>query len=880
MAEPPLRIGLVSTQYPPAVGGGIGRFTADLARGFADGGHEVHVFSAQGRRATFGFEDGIWVHRFPEVPFVPEDLAGEAALLDLSRIGSVYREVAHAQRHRPFDVVSSPIWLAEGLLVAMDPRFVSVLSLQTTTRTLTEFDGYWRSNARSPALVALERRAVDVHRHTHAFSHASLARVTEEYGPPRSAAVIPLGVADHSPRFRRRRDRDGGVRILVAGRLEIRKGGDLLPEVMDLVLRRCPAAEFVLVGEAVRVVELGGRTVPDAVHARLAAAPEVLRRISFAGVVPDDELYQHYADADIFLFPTRYESFGLPVVEAMAFGLPIVASRVGALREVVADGESGVLVDAADVPALVDALRGLIEDGDRRRRLGAASRARYRESFSLAVSVPRTLAAYRAMAADGGPPAAVSVDTGALARRFAAVIEEVTACRGDAALGAARRLVGDATEHERYAEAVRRMWALGDRRFVAQLHELLHGERPSGRALKAALQALRRAGSRLAAVRAAARAPAARRAGTPHDWLHRLAELGLSERNAGTPYERHVRRHVRGALAAVARGARELWSATPSGRRRAIMARVKELRSRRATHVRSRQRRRRTAIVWLTHFLDAEGMAAVGRLGSEAAALGTVVCAYHTPAGRRGRIPGVPTVALGDADLAAALPGRFAAMVQRRAPLNDVLDLVHFAAIRRLPDFDHWWFVEYDTDFSADWESFFRAFAECDADLLGTTIYPRTVDPRWFFWPDFEAPPSVPPGAAARGFFPVVRLSRRFVETYTADVADGWHGHFESLYPTIALVRGLVVEDIGGTGPFVPPSRRGLFYRNSYRDLRLYPGTFRFQPPVSTHYFAPTNRDLAEPERLWHPIKTHGYREHARAARRGDPGDWRRRSRS
>jgi glycosyltransferase involved in cell wall biosynthesis len=780
--EAPLRVAFVSTQYPPAVGGGIGRFTADLARTFAGAGHEVHVFSAQGPTSTVSFEDGVWVHRFPEVPFVPETLAGEAALLDVSRIGSVYRELVHAHLHRPFDVVSSPIWLAEGLLVAMDPRFVTILSLHTTTKTLAGLERYWRSTPRSLPLTVLERLAVAAHQATHANSRASLAKVGEEYGAPRHPFVIPHGVADHSSRFVRRRGANGSVRILLAGRLDSRKGGDIALDVMAKVLRRFPTAEFVLVGEPIALDELDGRSLPEAVSYRHAAEPELLRRIRFTGVVPDDELYQHYADGDMFLAPSRYESFGLPVVEAMSFGLPIVASAAGAMPEIVVHGENGLLVDLADGAAAVDALGTLIDDPDRRRRLGATSRRRYLAAFSLAVSGPRTMAAYRSIAAERrveARRAAFGAPAG-LATRFAQVIETVTVCRGAAALAVAHQLVGDTNAHERPAGVLRRVRLRG-RRLVARLRALVPG---TGRR------------------DAPARSPAA---------------------------------------------------TAPSSAAR---------------------RRGRTAIVWLTHFVDPEGIASVRRLASQAGSFGTVVCAHHAAGEAGDGNPGIRTLRLDDADLQAALPQRFAEIAERGAALNDAVDLVHFASMHRLPDFDHWWFVEYDTDFSGDWRVFFSRFEDCQADLLGTTIYPRTLDPRWFFWPDLATPPGVSPAAHVRGFFPVVRFSRRFAETYRAQVDNGWRGHFEALYPTIALFRGLRVEDIGGAGPFVPECRRGLWYRNTYDDVGLSPGTFRFAPVVSTHYFSPRNDDLSEPDRLWHPIKTRGYREHARTAGNGRRRRW------
>src|SRR6185503_12271360 len=122
-------------------------------------------------------------------------------------------------------------------------------------------------------------------------------------------------------------------------------------------------------------------------------------------------------------------------VEAMSFGLPVVASRSGAIPEIVAHGENGLLVDVDDRAALVEALGALIVDPERRRRLGAASRQRYVRHFSLGLSGTRTIAAYRSIAAERRLDARRASGGGGpgLAERFAGVIEAVTACRGPAA---------------------------------------------------------------------------------------------------------------------------------------------------------------------------------------------------------------------------------------------------------------------------------------------------------------------------------------------------------------------------------------------------------------------------------------------------------------
>jgi glycosyltransferase involved in cell wall biosynthesis len=100
--------------------------------------------------------------------------------------------------------------------------------------------------------------------------------------------------------------------------------------------------------------------------------------------------------ADVFVHTSRWEGFGIVLLEAMLAGLPIVATRVSAVPEVVADGETGALVEAGDVAGVARELSRLLGDEELRRRLGAAGRARARSEFSVARMTEQTLDVYRA----------------------------------------------------------------------------------------------------------------------------------------------------------------------------------------------------------------------------------------------------------------------------------------------------------------------------------------------------------------------------------------------------------------------------------------------------------------------------------------------------
>jgi glycosyltransferase involved in cell wall biosynthesis len=112
-------------------------------------------------------------------------------------------------------------------------------------------------------------------------------------------------------------------------------------------------------------------------------SPDIAEKVAFLGMIPRAELVDRYFDADIFVFPPVWdEGFGIPPVEAMAAGTPVVASRSGAIVETVKDGETGVLVGKNDAPALAHALLELLENDAAREAMGLAARKRALSYFT------------------------------------------------------------------------------------------------------------------------------------------------------------------------------------------------------------------------------------------------------------------------------------------------------------------------------------------------------------------------------------------------------------------------------------------------------------------------------------------------------------------
>lgn len=165
-------------------------------------------------------------------------------------------------------------------------------------------------------------------------------------------------------------------RILYVGLMTPRKGVLDLLEATAILRERGVDHELRLVG--------GTPDEGPAAEAEVRAALSGTERL--LGRRPPEEMPQAYADADVFCLPSWYEAMPLSVLEAMAAGLPVVATDVGDVGRAVVDGATGTLVPVRSPTELADALQALLEAPDRRRRWGAAGRERAEEEFSSEVT--------------------------------------------------------------------------------------------------------------------------------------------------------------------------------------------------------------------------------------------------------------------------------------------------------------------------------------------------------------------------------------------------------------------------------------------------------------------------------------------------------------
>jgi glycosyltransferase involved in cell wall biosynthesis len=204
-----------------------------------------------------------------------------------------------------------------------------------------------------------------------------VCRDVEEHLGFRGIQVIPncIDVKAHEmslARFDRSRVReelglkDADIAVLHVGRFHLQKGQDLLVDGFAKASRQIPGLKLILVGQG---------NLRAAVEERVRAAG-LSDVVHFTG--PLETVTPYYRLADIFVFPSRYEAFGIALLEAMAAGLPVVAFRAGGICEL-ATADSAMLVPVGDTDALAAGIVSLAKDRTRRMSMGAAARDRARQ---------------------------------------------------------------------------------------------------------------------------------------------------------------------------------------------------------------------------------------------------------------------------------------------------------------------------------------------------------------------------------------------------------------------------------------------------------------------------------------------------------------------
>jgi len=400
-------------EFPPFFRGGLGTYATEISPRFIKKGHTLSVFSRNsGNDPTSDTWDGVDVHRprlmhFSDIFSMinPDEIRtwdingqeffSETILYNMLSASKLVNNLVFKD-HRHFDLLVSHDWLAAlaGIISKRNLGIPLVFHFHSTEQG--------RNPAGSPTIKDIERIAATISDRIVTVSYAMRDELVGYGYPEQKIQVIHNGVDEekyYAARFSVRqvqafREKIGigqSPMIFFIGRLTWVKGADTLVLAMAHIVKEIPDAQLVILGSG-EMEQMLNQMVHD-----LHLEKNVILHF---GIVPEDERLLYYAAADVCVFPSKYEPFGIVCTEAMSMGKPVVVGARGTsgFREQViprGDGICGYHINPHDPLDIARYVVDILKRPDLAETMGKNGRSRVEEQFTWEIASDKTLRVYQ-----------------------------------------------------------------------------------------------------------------------------------------------------------------------------------------------------------------------------------------------------------------------------------------------------------------------------------------------------------------------------------------------------------------------------------------------------------------------------------------------------
>ncbi len=371
-----MKILMLTWEYPPRIVGGIARVVHDLSKRLIKDGHEVTVVTYQdGDTPEYENDKGVEVYRVQNYMIHPNNFIDWVMQLNFNMVAKASELI---QKNGKFDVIHAHDWLvanaAKTLKTSFDIPVVATIHATEAGRNSGIHDETQRYINDTEWLLTYEATEVIVN------SNFMKGHVQGLFGLPFDKInVVSNGInltnfngIERDYDFRRQYAMDNEKIILYMGRLVYEKGVQYLISAMPKILDNYHDAKLVIAGKGGMLDELKQQV--DSMG--------LSNKVYFTGYLNSKQVQKMYKCADIAVFPSTYEPFGIVALEAMLAGVPAVVSDVGGLNEIVDHRENGMKSYAGNSNSIADSVLSLLYDKQLAANIAKKAKLKVKEEFN------------------------------------------------------------------------------------------------------------------------------------------------------------------------------------------------------------------------------------------------------------------------------------------------------------------------------------------------------------------------------------------------------------------------------------------------------------------------------------------------------------------
>jgi glycosyltransferase involved in cell wall biosynthesis len=384
-----MRILMLSWEYPPRIVGGISRVVHGLAQKLGERGNEVHVITCW-EMGTKEFEKDkeVYIHRIHSYDVTPNNFVDWVLQLNFSLIEHSIKLINETGK---FDIIHAHDWIvAFAARVLKHSYFTPLISTIHATeygRNCGIHDDTQRYINNIEWWMAYESWRIIVNSEYMKGEVKHVFRVPED-----KIDIIPNGVDlnkfdgyEKDMNFRRKYAEDNEKIIFFVGRLVNEKGVHVLIDSVPKVLQYYNGAKFIIAGKGPQLEHLKAK----------ANYMGVSHKVYFTGYIKDEELLKIYKCADVAVFPSLYEPFGIVALEGMVANVPVVVSDTGGLSGIVEHGVDGMKSYTGNANSLADSILEILHNPEKAEKMKENALKKVHSIYNWKLITDKTIEVYK-----------------------------------------------------------------------------------------------------------------------------------------------------------------------------------------------------------------------------------------------------------------------------------------------------------------------------------------------------------------------------------------------------------------------------------------------------------------------------------------------------